>query len=306
MTEPLVSVVVPAYNPGDLLRHAIDSIVEQTFESWELAVVDDGSDEDLGWVEQTDARVRLLRTNHLGASMARNVGIAATTGALVAFLDADDRWLSDKLALQIPHFDSDDVVLSHTAFDFVDATGARTSAGYGAPVDYLAMLGGNFGVLQSSAVVRRTALEALGGFNPLLWVQQDLDLFLKLARIGSCRYLDRVEVEYRQHEANLTVDYWRAAQELLLVLDLHETFARAANDEAALVAIKGGRRATRRTYSFQAIDAARLARMQARKSDALLDLSRSARLSPAAAAESAREFLRARTQMVMPIPKGRG
>lgn len=296
MTEPLVSVVIPAYNPGAPLREAVDSIVAQSFSDWDLAVVDDGSDEDLGWVDDVDARVHLLHTEHLGASIARNVGIARTTGRLVAFLDADDRWLPEKLARQIGHFDADDVVLSHTGFDFIDATGDRIGPGYSAPVDYLAMLGGNLGVLQSSAVVRRTALEIVGGFNPMLWVQQDLELFLELARIGATRYVDTVEVGYRQHDANLTVDYWRAAQELLLVLDLHETFARSTKDTAALAAIKRGRRAVKRTYSFQAMDAARLARREGRTSDVLMALHRCARLSPGAAIDNVGLYLRARVR----------
>ena len=170
------------------------------------------------------ARVSLLRTDHLGASMARNVGIASTEGEYVVFLDADDRWLPSKLARQIELL-ADGAAFAHTVFDLMDETGERIGLGWGARVGYLDMLAGNLGVLQSSAMVRRDSLEAVGMFNPLLWVQQDLDLFLKLAHLGPPAYAETIEVEYRIHGGNLSRDYWRAIQELLLMYDLHEVAA---------------------------------------------------------------------------------
>jgi hypothetical protein len=131
-------------------------------------------------------------------------------------------------------------------------------------------------------------------FNPLLWVQQDLDLFLKLAHLGPSVYSDSTEVEYRIHGGNLTKAYWRAIQELLLMYDLHEVAARATGNEAAIAAIASGRRAVRRTYSYQAIDAARAARRGGRNREAAIALGRSAQLSPYAVARSAKSFLDAR------------
>lgn len=297
MPRPAISTIIPAYNPGPILREAVASVVGQTFEHWDLLVVDDGSAEDLSWVDDVDPRVRLLRTDHLGASIARNVGICATAGDYVAFLDADDRWHPSKLERQLDLL-RDGALFTYTAFDLIDASGDRIGPGYGGEVDYLDMLAGNLGVLQSSATVRRDALEAVGMFNPLLWVQQDLDLFLKLAHLGPSVYADSVEVDYRIHGGNLTRDYWRAIQELLLVYDLHEVAARANNDHAAIDAIAVGRRAVRRTYSYQAIDAARAALHSGRNGDAALALSRSARLSPFVVAQSAKMFIASRRRTV--------
>jgi glycosyltransferase involved in cell wall biosynthesis len=289
----MISVVIPAFNPGPLLKDALASVVAQTYQDWDLVVVDDGSTEDLSWVRDVDPRIRLIRTDHLGASIARNVGIGSTDGKYVAFLDADDRWRPGKLALQLNAL-SRGALFSYTAFDLIDEAGNRIGPGYGAEVGYLDMLAGTLGVVQSSATVRRDALEAVGMFNPLLWVQQDLDLFIKLAHLGPSVYTDSVEVEYRIHGSNLTKAYWRAVRELLLVYDLHEVAARTTNDDAAIAAIAIGRRAVRRTYSYQAIDAARVARRGGRNRDAALDLCRSLQLSPYAVAKSAKSFLDAR------------
>ena len=98
---PTVSIVVPAYNPGRLLTRALDSIVAQSFGDWECVVVDDGSDEALAWVAYRDPRIRLLRQANAGVAAARNRGIEATTGRLVAFCDHDDEWLPAKLERQV-------------------------------------------------------------------------------------------------------------------------------------------------------------------------------------------------------------
>lgn len=106
--DPLVSVVVPTYNRGRLLPRCIESILAQTYQNLEVLVVDDGSTDDTRDVVgglAADARVRYLPlpTNQ-GANAARNAGIRQSTGALVAFLDSDDEWLSEKLAVQVDAF----------------------------------------------------------------------------------------------------------------------------------------------------------------------------------------------------------
>ena len=98
-----VSVVIPAYNPGSYLQSTLDSLAAQTFTAWEAVIVDDGSTEDLSWVDDYDARVRRQRQENAGLSAARNAGISASSAPLVAFLDADDLWMTTKLIGDIEH-----------------------------------------------------------------------------------------------------------------------------------------------------------------------------------------------------------
>ena len=95
---PAISIVLPTYNQARWLDGAIDSVRRQTFMDWELLVVDDGSTDDTPAVvarHAGDTRIRHLPGPHAERAAARNRGIAASTGELVAFLDADDRWLPE-------------------------------------------------------------------------------------------------------------------------------------------------------------------------------------------------------------------
>jgi hypothetical protein len=189
----------------------------------------------------------------------------------------------------------DGATFSYTAFDLIDEAGAILGPGYGREVDYVTMLRGNFGVLQSSVVVRRAALTAVGLFSPLLRIQQDLDLFLRLARVGRGSFVPTTEVQYRLHGTNASRNYWAAVQELLLVLDHHQLIARARGDIVALDAITTGRRTVRSTYSYQAIDAVRDELRRGNLSSATRAFVHSLRLSPGTGVRSTAAFVRARS-----------
>ena len=103
MTEPAVSVMMPAYNAAEFIAQAIESVLAQTFEDWELVIVDDGSRDDTYAIaaRYQDARIRIIRQKNGGESVARNTALEHMRGALVAFLDADDLFLPDHLALTV-------------------------------------------------------------------------------------------------------------------------------------------------------------------------------------------------------------
>jgi len=112
VSEPRVSVVLPTWNRKRLLGEAIASVLAQTYQDYEVLVVDDGStDGTAAWVQEsvTDARVRYLGQENRGVSAARNAGIRAARGELIAFQDSDDLWLPSKLARQVPLFDRPEV-----------------------------------------------------------------------------------------------------------------------------------------------------------------------------------------------------
>jgi glycosyltransferase involved in cell wall biosynthesis len=121
-----VSVVIPVYQVERTLSQALRSAVEQTFSDLEVLLVDDGSpDGSMASVREfTDPRIRRLSQPHRGLSAARNTGIRAARGTLIAFLDSDDVWQPDKLARQVRHLNDNPAVgLSFCGAEFIDATG---------------------------------------------------------------------------------------------------------------------------------------------------------------------------------------
>ncbi len=119
MTGPRISVIIPAYNRAVLLPRAIRSVLSQTLPCCELIVVDDGSDDAtpalLQGLSAAETSIRVLRQENRGAAAARNLGIRAAHGELLAFLDSDDWWLPEKLARQAALMEArPDLLISHT------------------------------------------------------------------------------------------------------------------------------------------------------------------------------------------------
>jgi glycosyltransferase involved in cell wall biosynthesis len=103
---PRVSVVMPTYNRADTIMRAIDSVKAQTFQDWELLITDDGStDGTAALIEGKDPRVKVFVQENQGIGGARNTGMRASTGELIAFLDSDDEWLPHHLELAVAFFE---------------------------------------------------------------------------------------------------------------------------------------------------------------------------------------------------------
>ena len=128
--NPIVSVVMPVYNVEAYVAEAIDSVLAQTLPDFELIIVDDGGhDRSLEICRSYhDARIRIVSQSNRGLAGARNTGIAAARASYVAFLDSDDRWLPEKLALHVIHLDnnpSDGVSFSPSRFIDCDGSPMR-------------------------------------------------------------------------------------------------------------------------------------------------------------------------------------
>ena len=115
--EPVVSIIVPAYNADRFINETIDSILKQTYDSWELIIVNDGSTdktkEIIGKYISSDSRIRIINQSNKGVSIARNTGIENAQGQFIALLDADDLWLEDNLKEKV------NLLLSNAKPDFV-------------------------------------------------------------------------------------------------------------------------------------------------------------------------------------------
>lgn len=207
---PRVSVVIAAHDQGRWLGRAIGSVATQTFADWELAVVDDGSTDDTrGVVEPflVDPRVRYLPGARVERSLARNRGIAATTGALVAFLDADDAWEPTKLARQVTALDAHPAAgLCYTTARFVDEEERplpERKPPAPLPRHALPRLARGNVLVLASVVVRRALLDQVGPFAALpVYGCEDWDLWLRLARAADVVGVDEELTLYRRHGTN--------------------------------------------------------------------------------------------------------
>lgn len=105
MVEPLISIIMPAYNAEKYITESVDTVINQTYKNWELIIINDGSTDDTEAIARqytlTDSRIKLINQENKKLSAARNIGIKAAVGDWVAFLDADDLWVADKLKKQI-------------------------------------------------------------------------------------------------------------------------------------------------------------------------------------------------------------
>lgn len=218
-----VSVVIPAYNAGRFLGQAIESVVAQSLAAHEIIVVDDGSSDDTFATARACPGVTCLRQANRGAAAARNAGIGHACGDFIAFLDADDVWLPDKLERQLAAFDRHpEAGFSFSAFWFVPAgvTDARDAPyepepllawlgdrpdSHGTPsgVMYKVLLACNC-VNTSSVLVRAPALREVGGFDDSFLFGEDWDLWLRLAERFPGIYMRRPTARVRLHGESLS------------------------------------------------------------------------------------------------------
>ena len=188
MSQPLVSIVIPAFNRGGCLADALASLQAQTWTNWEVIVVDDGSsDSTIEIVESVrarDARIRLVRHDaNRGAQAARNTGIDHAGGEWVAFLDSDDLWLPDSLEVRMKAASEKKVAVVHSGAQ------ARGSDGEIRPYPvppiegpaYRTLLQGE-GPLYQALLVAKQALRRIGGLDPDIVAFQEWDTSLSLAK----------------------------------------------------------------------------------------------------------------------------
>lgn len=200
--NPLVSVIIPAYNCERFLHEAVQSVLDQKYSPIEIIIVDDGSTDGTGTVARSfPESVRYLHQANQGPAAARNRGIEHAQGSLIAFADADDLWPATKLELQLSYLVRDpkiDIVLGRIQqVQLSEADNGETRAEEFAEPAFSVNLG--------SAIIRKSVFERVGLFDETLRYSEDVDWFMRAREAGAAIVtIDAVTLFYRQHEQNMT------------------------------------------------------------------------------------------------------
>lgn len=220
--NPTVSVVIPTFNRAALVVQAVHSVQSQTVAPFEIIVVDDGSTD--GTRENVTAlgeRIQYIYRPNGGPAAARNTGIRASTGELIAFLDADDLWVPEALEWRIakflePNEPSPDIVLG--LLQRVDMANSQAIYGPWAARSFC------------TALVRRTAFERVGLLDESLKYAEDIDWFLRVREHNlPTVFVTRVLAYYRIHENSLMADTRKA--KLYTLQAVKKSLARRTNPE---------------------------------------------------------------------------
>jgi glycosyltransferase involved in cell wall biosynthesis len=238
---PRVSVVVPAYNRAHLLGRTLDSVIAQTVTDWELVVSDDGSTDGTADVAEryarADPRIRVVHASNAGVAEARNRGFVATDrrSEYVTFLDSDDLWLPDTLEAMTRELDDrPDLVAVYGLARCIDSDDRllpgddmelrmRERFEYRGrnlvpieshePTTFAGLVYHNYPATPGLLLIRRAVLERVGAFDPDTDPGDDWDMAIRISRLGSIGFLDRLVLEWRRHPETLTQTSprWRKA-----------------------------------------------------------------------------------------------
>ena len=203
-TPPAVSVVIPTYNRRKRVRQAVASVLAQTFQDLEVIVIDDGSEDGTGEdLAGLDGRVRYRWQANRGVAAARNHGIRLARAPVVAFLDADNRWLPDHLEVLVALLDGHpDARLASTSPEFTVSGDERPQDARLIDPMPAELLSNRTGYV-SGVAVRRDALIEVEGFDERLEVGEDDDLWLRLAMRGRFATVRRRTIVRRHTRSGL-------------------------------------------------------------------------------------------------------
>jgi len=243
LKKSLVSIITPVYNGQDFLDRCIKSVLAQTYENWELLLIDDGSSDNSVQIIENyleDNRIKLLRNeSNSGIPTTRNKGIENSTGEFIALLDQDDEWLPHKLEKQVSRFleidDSFGLIYSNVE--------VRTDQGILSDqkkeIEPEASIQSNLELMLSrnlitspTAMVKRKALEEVGLFDESIrWGGDDYDLWIRIAHKFKFDYIDEVLCIRHEHQQNYSADKKRM---MLKTIDLGEKYVKQFGLEPSL------------------------------------------------------------------------
>ena len=221
----LISIITPLYNCAAFLEQTIQSVISQTYQNWEMIMVDDCSQDDSLLIAtqyaEKDKRIKVIKLEkNSGAAVARNTAIAAAKGRFIAFLDSDDLWLSKKLELQIKFMLSKDIAFSYTAYEKMNQNGEVFELmGIPEQINYTQLL--KTCVIGCLTVIYDT--NKLGKVHmPLNTKREDFATWLSIIKEVNCAYgLTIPLAQYRVYsnqtsskKVNMAKENWRLYRDL--------------------------------------------------------------------------------------------
>ncbi len=271
---PTVSVIIPTYNRREYVREAIASVVAQTYQDFELIVVDDGSDDDTATIVADFSSVcpsmRYVRQANQGVSSARNTGVALSSGPYLAFLDSDDVWQPPKLERQLAFLSTHPQASICQTEEIWLRRGVRVN-----PHAKHRKTGGDIFarslerclVSPSAVMLGRALFDRVGGFDPCLPACEDYDLWLRIGATQPIHLLDTPLVIKRGgHPDQLSHRFWgmdrfrvRALQKLLdsglLSAEQRRLTVRVLHEKCAVLA-RGARKRGKSGQAYERLAAA--------------------------------------------------
>jgi glycosyltransferase involved in cell wall biosynthesis len=230
--DPLVSVIIPAYNAATYIQQTLESVCRQTYKSLEIIVVDDGSTDSTSDIVSTyrsrDNRLLLIKQQNLGVAAARNAAIRASSGAFVAPLDADDIWFPDHLEKQVRCLTvaPDHVALAYSWSVDIDLDGKETGDFRASEIEgkvLATLISHNFIGNASATIIRRCCFEKVGLYDISLRKSQaqgceDWDLYLRIAEEFEFASVSAFTVGYRKFNQSMSRNYEQMSHSHSLVM----------------------------------------------------------------------------------------
>ena len=243
---PKVSIIIPTYNRLPMLKEAVDSVLAQDFEDFELIVVDDGSnDRTAEEIKRYGGRVKLFHySENRGVSAARNKGISHARGKYIAFLDADDLWVKGKLKIQVNFLDDN----PHYPLCYTDEIWIRRGKRVNPMLKHAKYSGWIFEkclplciISPSSAMMRKTLYSKVGLFDEALPVCEDYDFWLRTSARFPIFFINRkLIIKQGGHPDQLSQRSWGNDQYRVVAMEklLSESYIGTEEREMVLKEMK--------------------------------------------------------------------
>ncbi|HRH45599.1 MAG TPA: glycosyltransferase [Pyrinomonadaceae bacterium] len=231
MTENgLVSIVIPCYNQAHFLGEAIESILNQTYQNFEIIVVNDGSTDNTSQVAKSFPKVEIIEQDNAGLAQSRNNGLERSNGEFIVFLDSDDKLFPNALEIGVKYLNN------RPECAFVSGLCERISQ-EGNPLTtiqpiidesdyYEALLRTNYIWAPSNPMYRRSIFEKISGYNTELSPAADYEIYLRIARQFPIYHHAHLITEYRQHQTSMSKKYELMLENVLAVLEMQREFVK--------------------------------------------------------------------------------
>jgi glycosyltransferase involved in cell wall biosynthesis len=201
-----VSVIVPVYNGEKYIREAIDSILNQSYKDFEVIVIDDGSkDNTLSIIKEYAGKIRWKSQKNKGQASAINEGIKMAKGEYVAYLDADDVCMPQRLEIQVKYLDEHpDVGLVYSSFCQVNSIGKIQRIIKAVPYDHFVLLQKDY-IARSAVMHRKKCLDKVGLFDEGITGDDDWDMWIRISEKFGIGHVERPLVKYRVHGEQISL-----------------------------------------------------------------------------------------------------